>query len=757
MRPLIIGGLISWAVNLGIGLFVYFNNPKREINRTFAFFNICIGSWSLGSFLLNTIPDKNIAIWILRLSYLFAILLIPTFLHLVYVLIEKKISRAIIWISRLFSAFLIFALPTPWFIKAVYVLPKDGLLISSPGPIYIVFVIGFIVTALFGFSKLILAIKASSEAKRNQLKYISTAYIIATIAGFDYFLSVFRIFKGFPIDDYILVFSFSILAYAIIKHRLMEIKIAATRAIIFFIVYGLLLISPVITFFASRHLLLQILSGSNWWILPLSIFTYALLASLAPVMNNYLRRKAESRLLAEDLKKYDILKRLTRTIGLIRDLDKIVSLIAYRMVKTLRVSHAMVFLFDRGENSYVLKSMRRLNGIKLGFSSNIPQDTDFIKFLLLWRKDLLLEDVQKLIQEPKPNNSKHGKGYEEINLPKVASLMQTINASLIIPHFLEKELIGFLVLGKKDSNRPYSEADIEVLSTLSRSASLQIMNAMSMNELQKTERELAEATRLAHIGYVSSSIGHQIRNLLASINSIGMALLASPAIAECLTDKPEAMAQFEKHINDIFEFVQDGSMIINELTEYSRPDADKEYVLVNLKDVLDKTLKVLYVQANKFQTIDIVINIAPDAPKVLGSFVSLQNVFINMLNNAYDIIQETKHHIADHPELGITSYKGKIEIVITREKGNVNIHIIDNGKGIPPDVQKRLFTPLYTTKGSADKRQQQKLSGGTGIGLYTILVIIKNHGGTIKLYETEPMKGTDFLIELPVPREKGEA
>jgi signal transduction histidine kinase len=416
----------------------------------------------------------------------------------------------------------------------------------------------------------------------------------------------------------------------------------------------------------------------------------------------------------------------------------------------------MIFLFDRGENSYVLKSMRRLNGIKLGFSSNISQDTDFIKFLLRWRKDLLLEDIQKLIQEPKPNNSKHGKGYDEINLLKVASLMQAINASLIIPHFLEKELIGFLVLGKKDSSRPYSEADIEVLSTLSRSASLQIMNAMSMNELQKTERELAEATRLAHIGYVSSAIGHQIRNLLGSINSIGMALLANPLILDCFKDKPEAMAAFEKMINDIFEFVQDGSMIISELTEYSKPDADKEYVLVNMKEILDKTLKVLYVQANKFQTIDIIINIAPDVPKILGSFVSLQNVFINMFNNAYDIIQETKHHIEAHPELGITNYKGRIEVNITRQKGDVHIHIIDNGKGMPPEVQKRLFTPLYTTKGSADKRQQQKLSGGTGIGLYTILVIIKNHRGTIKLYKTEPMKGTDFLIELPVPREKGE-
>jgi signal transduction histidine kinase len=115
-----------------------------------------------------------------------------------------------------------------------------------------------------------------------------------------------------------------------------------------------------------------------------------------------------------------------------------------------------------------------------------------------------------------------------------------------------------------------------------------------------------------------------------------------------------------------------------------------------------------------------------------------------------------KHYVQQHPELGINNYKGRLEINVTRQKGSVHIHIMDNGIGIPQEVQKRLFTPLYTTKASSEKRKEQKLSGGTGIGLYTILVIIKKHGGTIKLNKTEPLKGSDFLIELPIPKEGGQ-
>ena len=736
-----VSALLATITSLSLGVFIFLKDPKNFTNRIWAVFSLSIAIWSFGFFIMTgEFYNAKLTLFWDRISHIGAIMIPILVVHFLYSFFRAR-NKIILNIGYGVSLFLLLFVFTDLLLKDV-TQKLSFKFYPNPGLLYPIFTIYFFLYVIYS-SYLIIKIGVISDSgiRRNQAKYLLFASIIGFLGG----ASTFPLVYNIPLKPFgILPFAFYpiLITYAIVKYRLMDINLAITRAGIFITVYAFVLGTP-------------FWIGHQYGLWREATFITLILATLGPFIYTSLRRRAENRLLAEDLKKYDVLKRLTRTIGLVRDLDKIVLLIVYRLVKTLRISHAMIFLFDRQENSYVLKSMRRLNGIKMGFSDNISTDTDFIKFLLHWRKDLLYEDIQKLIQEPRPGNNKQNPEDNDIDLKKAATLMQAVNASLVIPHFLEKELIGFLVLGKKVSGKPYSEADIEVLTTLSRSASLQIMNAISMNELQKTERELAEATRLAHIGYVSSSIGHQIRNLLADINSVGMALLVNSTILDCFKDKPEAAAEFEKNINDIFEFTKDGSMIINELTEYSRPDADKEYELVSLREVLDRTLKVLYVQANKFQAIDIVINVTSDVPRVLGSFVSLQNVFINMFNNSYDAIQETKHYIETHPELGITNYKGRIEINVSRQKGGVHIHIIDNGKGIPADVQKRLFTPLYTTKASFNKRNQQKLTGGTGIGLYTILVIIKNHDGVIKLYNTEPMKGTDFLIELPVPKEKG--
>ena len=215
------------------------------------------------------------------------------------------------------------------------------------------------------------------------------------------------------------------------------------------------------------------------------------------------------------------------------------------------------------------------------------------------------------------------------------------------------------------------------------------------------------------------------------------------------TDK-ESLAHFEKCIAEIFESAEDAGMIISELKDYAKIQEERKFTPVDLKEVLKKTQRLLSLQIGRFETINIVTNIPEDLPHVLGSPVQLESVFVNILNNAYDAIYEKKQYLRDHPELEIKDYKGKIEISITWQKGEIITHIVDDGKGIPKDVQRRLFTPLYTTKGSQEKRDQKKLTGGTGIGLYTILVIIRNHGGTIKVNSTEFLKGTDFLITLPV-------
>jgi signal transduction histidine kinase len=724
-----------WIFLVGFLIFL----KKRESLAYLAYFGAV--AWIFGCGMAYFAQDDASARFWLKIVFSGITLIAPTFYHFTTLFLnlvkkEKAYIVANYLISFIFVGLTVFT--------DILIYPKLRFWGYYPYAgnitVHLCFLAWFSSTYMKGLYNLFKEMRKSEILifRKLQIKYLIWTYIFAFLGGID-FLPDYGI-NFYPFGYLLTAFGTTITAYAILRYKLLDINVALTRAGIFAIVYALVLGIPFWLGYVTK----------SW--LP-STTLAVLLATLGPFIYTSLRRQAENRLLAEDLKKYDTLKKFARTMGLVRDLDKLVRLIVYRLVKTLKVSYGAIYLFDEEEKVYALKSSRIFQGPKpLPSTNSIPEDNDFIRFLQGWHKDLLYEDVQRLMREEKPNNrNSEAEADNRLNLTKVTSRMQELNACLVIPHFLERELIGFLVLGSKLSGRPYSEADIEVLTTLSRSASLAIMNAVFMIELKKTEGELAETHRVAQLGYLASSTGHQISNVLNNIAAIASGLSDSDPILNSLKTTPEALSLFEKHIQDIFTNVEDGGMIIRELRDYAQAESDKKFIPISLKEVLDKTLKVLYIQANKFQSVDISINIAEDVPPVLGSFVQLQNVFVNMLNNAYDAILEKRYYLKQ--QLRQDDYRGRIEINITRVKGNIHIHIIDDGKGIPVDVLKRLFTPLYTTKASSDKRKEQKTTGGTGIGLYTILVIVKNHGGAIKVERTENLKGSDFLIQLPIPKE----
>ena len=408
----------------------------------------------------------------------------------------------------------------------------------------------------------------------------------------------------------------------------------------------------------------------------------------------------------------------------------------------MQVSHGAIYLTDEDENRCISKAVRVSRGIKIENLEELPTENSLVKFIAAYRKEFLLEDLQRLASDPLPG----------INYAQVISGMRQLKAVLIIPSFLENKLFGFLVLGEKSAGRLYSSADIEVLAALSHSSSLAILNAIFSVKLKDKERELADKSRIIEIGNLASATGHQLGNVLNNIINFGCGILDNDAILEALKDHPQAMADFDKLVNLIITDAQDGDRIIEEIRGYSRREGSRELSLVNLKDVLDRTMGILFIRVNKFQNIDINLNINPDLPQVLASPVGMQNIFMNMLNNSYDSIQEMKEYVQSHPETGFNGYKGKIEVDISRLKDKVDIRIIDNGKGMTEDIAKQLFTPNYTTKASIDKRREIKLNGGTGIGLFTIRFLLNDYGGTAKLIRTEPLKGADFLIQLPIPK-----
>jgi len=120
-------------------------------------------------------------------------------------------------------------------------------------------------------------------------------------------------------------------------------------------------------------------------------------------------------------------------------------------------------------------------------------------------------------------------------------------------------------------------------------------------------------------------------------------------------------------------------------------------------------------------------------PPALGDSQQLQQVFLNILNNAYDAIQESKH-------------RGRIAIETKRVGDWVEVRIADNGTGI--SEPERIFDPFYTTK------QPGK---GTGLGLSICYGIVRAHGGEIQCWNNEDGEGSTFGVRIPVAEEKGAA
>ena len=231
---LIPSGLVSFSINCFLGVFVLWQNPRNALHRFFAIFALSVGCWSVGSSLENLIPDEGGALFVLRLCYLFASFLPTFFLHFVFVLthqvsLRKHSLRVAYGLSACF-ALLIF---TDLFVQRLRVIKPYGFRISEPGPAYVAFVVFFAICVGRGLFLLSQGVKKATGRQKLQMQYIFLSHLIATAAGVEYFSRVFRLVNFPPLDDYILVIYFLVFAYAIIRHRLLDIHLAIRRSVVY--------------------------------------------------------------------------------------------------------------------------------------------------------------------------------------------------------------------------------------------------------------------------------------------------------------------------------------------------------------------------------------------------------------------------------------------------------------------------------------------------------------------------------------------
>ncbi|MEH2434219.1 MAG: GAF domain-containing protein [Nostoc sp.] len=351
-------------------------------------------------------------------------------------------------------------------------------------------------------------------------------------------------------------------------------------------------------------------------------------------------------------------------------------------------------------------------------------------------------------------------------------LMQA-RAYMIVPIFQGEKLWGLLAAYQNIKPRDWQEDEVDLLMQIGTQLGVGLQQAelleqtqrqkeeitQTLKELQHTQSQLIQSEKMAGLGQLVAGVAHEINNPISFIyGNITYVTEHAENLLKLLRlyqkQYPKITGEIQKQAAALdLDFISDDlpkvltsmkigadriSQLVLSLRSFSRLD-ETGMKPVDLHEGIDSTLLILQhrlqPETNSF-AIEVVKQYG-ELPPLVCYGAQINQVFMNILNNAIDALENsaTSRKKIDNPKIWI-----RTEVI----SGNtILIWIADNGCGIPEIRRSRIFEPFFTTKQPGQ---------GTGLGLsISYQIIVEKHGGNIKCV-SEPGKGCEFWIEIPIKR-----
>jgi len=359
-----------------------------------------------------------------------------------------------------------------------------------------------------------------------------------------------------------------------------------------------------------------------------------------------------------------------------------------------------------------------------------------------------------------------------------------VQANLIVPINMGMQLWGLLIAHQCEAPRTWQDAEIDLLQQLGDQAAIAIQQAElyeqtcnaetqarnqaaqlehTLHELQETQTKLIHTEKMSGLGQLVAGVAHEINN---PVNFIyGNLCHASDYTGQLLEifrlyqlHYPHPHSEIKAAIKAIdFEFLvedlpkiitsmQVGSdrirSIVLSLRSFSRLD-EAENKRVDLHEGIDNTLLILQYRLKgngELPGIEVIKDYG-NIPPVECYAGQMNQVFMNIISNAIDALEMGNRGKRDEENAEYPMPTIHISTRVSADNSRLLIRICDNGSGMNEEVKKRIFDPFYTTK---------PVGKGTGLGLaISYQIIVEKHGGIMDCI-SEPGKGTEFWIEIPV-------
>lgn len=704
MLYLVLFGVIL-LLNLLLSLIVLLKNPKKHLNVAFFLFVISLILWMITNYLSNKFTDPVSALFFNKLIFIFSPYIVFSLVYfslvfplnsiklnklgILLLLIPVFISNILTWKNRV--------------ITDVTFLPDGGTGVVF-GPAAVFFVAQFLIYLLATLIILIKKYRKSHGYERAQMQYITfgigATMLLTAITNLIIPLTLnnFLLSNIGPFFTLIMVGSIS---YAIIRHKLLDIRLIIARSVLYVLLILLIAILYIVGVFVISQYVFRLHIDIQ------QVEVHALLAVFVAFtfvpLRSYIENATSRIFFKGGYDQHDFVFQLTRIIASTISLETVTTKTLQKLLSTIGISHGTFLILKKNRQFAFFTKGRKIE----------KYNQEVIDVICSLKRMVIFDEEKNTI---------------------VKDLMRQLDLAIILPLYERHEKVGVLLLGGKRSGQIYSQRDIGVLEIFGPAVSIAIQNAKSYEEISKFNQTLKNEVNIATRNLQKANLklielgkqkddfiaiaSHELKTPVTSIK-LYLQLLQRKFEKEKDMKSAGAIAKMDGQLNKLINLIND----LLDVTKIEEGKLQFNLETFKLNELVKEVVEEMHRMAKHtiVQDLDSVEAVTADRERV-------GQVLTNFMTNA----------IKYSPDAN------KIIVKTKKEKNRVTVAVQDFGLGLSKDDQKKVFERF-------NRAGQEGKGGypGLGLGLYISKEIITRHNGQIWVESTKG-KGSIFYFTLPL-------
>ncbi len=703
---------IAFVANIFLGSVVLLQSPKKSLNQAFFALTLAASLWVLTNLLFAASTDHAVQYPLALLSYGAAAALALFFVFYCFGLAHIRLSRTTL--ATLWSIGLIATCGSmlPGVVGTGVV---DNKVVTNAVPLvlYGCYLLAYMLT---GIGVLIKTRHHTRGIQRGRITIVLLGLAVAALVGL-YFNLALPMMGNYdfvaigPVATFILAGSST---YAIVRHGLFDVKLAAVRTI----AYAGTLLTLALVYYLIVYLVSTVLIGGMSTVTaldPLNIFLALTLAFLFQPVKKFYDKLTKDIFYRDAYGSSEFFTELSRLLVSTTELRGMLEQSSQQIATTFKAEQAFFLLqYSNTKNHHISAGTR-------GHARLPLYDARMLDTLVRGAPRSIV--VTELLTETSP----------------VRRMLESHRIALVMPLGQDDAITGYLMLGDHRGGS-YAKSDLEVLLAVSNELVIAIQNALSLHELKELNATLQQridvATKelrssnaqLKHLDEVKdefmSMASHQLRTPLTSIKGYLSMVLDG--------DVGKISPQQRKVLTEAFNSSERMVHLISDFLNVSRLQTGKfvvEKALIDFGALVQQEVSDLQVMA-KGRGLNLELKSAKGELMINADAAKLREVITNFIDNAI-------YYSPEH---------AKITVHIEKDHQALYFSVVDKGIGVPEAEKARLFNKFFRATNARKQRPD-----GTGVGLYLARKVITAHGGAV-VFESQEGKGSTFGFRLPLAK-----